>query len=213
MALEKAILATETSGHIPVMFNPTEYTQSGESQFSGDGSNLQFNRTGGGDFSVELLFDSYEEEGAKQDVRKKTKAITDLLQPSVKGSQSHRPQIVSFVWGKFQFRGVLTKADQKFTMFLGSGIPVRCELSITLKEVLEPGEAVQNAGLGACRKLHVVHGDDRLDLIADQLLGSAERWHFIADANNIEDPLSFPGGYIGRTLVIPDVAAGGGRGE
>lgn len=202
MALKKAILQ-QGSKKYEVMFNPSEYTYSQESHLSGDNANVQFNQITDGDFTVELLFDTYE---TGEDVRQAThlKEIVQLIQPTVAQGQAKEPPLCSFVWGGFSFTGVVSKIDQNFTLFLESGVPVRARVNLTLKRVMTAEEALAAAGIEACRKLWTVRGNDRLDLIAAETLGHSERWTEIAEHNNITDPFHFPRAHVGRTLVIPD---------
>ena len=90
-------------------------------------------------------------------------------------------------------------------MFLSSGVPVRAELSVTLKSVLTPEEDLRAQGYFNCRRLWQVTENDRLYLIAQRTLGDPGQWRLIAETNGIDDPLNFPRRQdIGRTLVIID---------
>lgn len=202
MALKKAILQ-QGGQKFQVMFNPSEYTHAIEAQVSGENSNVQFQRIVESDFSVDLVFDTYEQ---GKDVRSATrvKDIVKLIRPSVAKGQAKQPPLCSFVWGGFSFVGIVTKVEQKFTLFLESGTPVRVNLNVTMKRVMTAREAIDAAGIEACRKLWTVRGNDRLDLIAAETLGHSGRWTEIAKHNQITDPFAFPGSHIGRTLVIPD---------
>ena len=205
MPLAKAQLVNvETGKSYPVMFNPTEYSFSRTSQLSGSGMNVQFNRVGSDDFTVELIFDSYE---AQADVRQSTNlgTIVGLINPTVEKSQNKRPPECQFSYGKaFTYTGVVKKAEQRFTLFLEDGTPARAHLTLTIQEVLSAEEAAANAGIEACRKLWPVRAGDRLDLIAAEAMGDARRWPEIAALNNIENPLHFPAAFVGQTLGIPD---------
>lgn len=187
---------------ISVMFNPSEYSVTAEGNISGEGSGIQFNKVNVNDFTVTLFFDTYEQ---KSDVRSETSKIVALVVPTVEGTETKQPPICIFSWGGFGFKGIIYKATQRFTMFLQSGIPVRCELSIIFKSVMTKAEDAEFKGKEACRKLWTVRGSDRLDRIAFTALGDAAAWRRIADANAIVDPLSFPTKEdLGITLVIPD---------
>jgi hypothetical protein len=191
---------TET---IDVMFNPEHYTVSLIGAFDeGQESSPSFNKVDIQDFIVKSFFDTYE---TQSDVREKTNKIAKLLMPVVEGTDRNRPTICLFVWGKFTFKGIIYKLDQKFTMFLGTGIPVRAELTFTFKPVATPREYAEYMGIEACRKVWTVKSSDRLDLIAHKALKNAALWRKIADENNIDDPIAFPQTHdIGKTLVIPD---------
>lgn len=189
-------------GEISVMFNPNEYTVSFEGKYSGENDKKQFQISETPEFKVSLFYDTYEK---RTDVRGETVKITSLLDPKVTGKNTKRPPVCLFVWGGFTYRGVLSKIEQKYTMFLQSGIPVRSLLDITFISD-EPQKKVEIAqGRHACRKLWIVKSGDRLDLIANEALKDPQKWRMIAQANGIVNPFGFPSkNDFGRTLVIPD---------
>jgi len=190
---------------LDVMFNPEDYTVSLVGSFNTDEeeeSRPSFSEVKIKDFIVKSIFDTYE---TQSDVREKTNKIAKLLMPAVEGSDRNRPPICLFVWGKFTYKGTIYKLDQKFTMFLETGIPVRAELTFTFKSIATPQEYAEYMGIEACRKVWTVKSSDRLDLIAHRALKDAALWRKIADENNIDDPIAFPQTHdIGKTLVIPD---------
>lgn len=187
---------------IPVMYNPKEYSVSTEGAISGEGSNIQFQKVNIKDFDVSLFFDTYEK---GSDVRKETEKIISLVVPTVEGKETKQPPVCLFLWGDFSFKGIVYKVTQKFTMFLDSGIPVRALLSVTFKSVVTKEEDARFKGKEACRKIWTVKSSDRLDLIAHKALKDSALWRRIADANNIVNPLAFPGDKdMGRMLIIDD---------
>jgi len=207
--LEKAkIVVQATQEIIQVMYNPTELSLGKTVHVQGEGANIQFERVSDDDLTVSLFFDSSD---AKTDIRDVTKRLVALTQPTVTTGASTRkePPVVVFTWAGALFTGVVTKLDQKFTMFLASGIPVRAELTVTFKSVLTEKEDLAARGYFKCRKLWTVKEGDRLYLIAHKALGNAALWRLIARANDVYDPISFPtAADIGRTLVIVDIHGG-----
>lgn len=202
--LEMAKIVVEQSREeIPVMYNPTELSLNRSVLVQGEGSNIQFQRVNQDDLVISLFFDTYEQQ---TDVRSKTNKILALTVPSVGTNVRKEPPVVTFTWAGPLFTGIITKLDQKFTMFLSSGIPVRAELSVTFKAVLSEQEDLQARGYFNCRQMWQVKEGDRLYLIAQDTLGDPTQWRLIASYNNIYDPLNFPQrGDIGRTLIIPDI--------
>jgi hypothetical protein len=197
------IVVQQTQEEIPVMYNPTELSLNKTVVLLGQGSNIQFQRVDDDDLTVSLFFDTYEQQ---TDVRAKTNKIVALTQPTVGNAERREPPVVVFTWAGPLFVGMISKLDQKFTMFLSSGVPVRAELSVTFKSVLTKEEDQRAQGKFNCRQLWRVKENDRLYLIAQQALGDASQWRLIAEGNNIYDPLNFPGRHdIGRMLVIIDV--------
>jgi nucleoid-associated protein YgaU len=201
---EKAIIMPTKGGlpSIEVMFNPNEYTVSFEAKYSGEKNNRQFQIVEMPEFKVSLFYDTYER---RSDVRRETKKVTALMQPKVVGKSTKCPSPCKFVWGDFTYEGTITKIEQKFTMFLENGTPVRSLLDVTFTADVTDKEAEENQGRIACRKLWVVKSGDRLDLIANEALRDPLQWRRIAELNRIANPIGFPEkNDIGRTLVIPD---------
>ncbi|KWX83728.1 peptidoglycan-binding protein LysM [Paenibacillus riograndensis] len=189
-------------GAIEVMFNPNEYTVSFEGKYTGEKNNKQFQITETPELKVSLFYDTYEK---RTDVRKKTRLLTSLLDPKVSGKNTKNPPVCLFVCGGFTYRGLLSKIEQKFTMFMENGTPVRSLLDVTFITEESDKTVEDNRGLNACRKLWVVKSGDRLDLIANEALKEPLAWRRIAELNKIVNPIGFPGkNDIGRTLVIPD---------
>ncbi|MGV2287320.1 peptidoglycan-binding protein LysM [Trinickia sp. YCB016] len=196
------IVVQKTGEEIPVMYNPTELSLNKTVVLQGQGSNIQFQRVEDDDLTVSLFFDTYEQQ---IDVRTKTSKIAALTQPTVGNGERRDPPVVVFTWAGPLFVGMISKLDQKFTMFLSSGVPVRAELSVTFKSVLTVEEDQHSQGKFNCRQLWQVRENDRLYLIAQQTLGDPDQWRLIAENNGIYDPLNFPTREdIGRMLVIID---------
>lgn len=206
MAVKAKIIVLDNNekitDEIEVMYNPREFSVSAKGQLNGEGSNLEFKEVTVEDFTVNLFFDTYQEQS---DVRLKTEKITSLILPKVEGKEVKKPPVCLFSWGGFAYKGVIYRVEQKFTMFLTTGIPVRSELSVTFKSVASKEQKAIFAGKEACRKLWTVKSGDRLDLIAFRALKDPAQWRKIAIANQISNPWSFPEGKdIGRVLIIPD---------
>ena len=206
MSLQKAkIVILSSNTEIPVMYNPPEYTVATNATVEGSGANVKFTKVEKADFTVDLFFDTYE---AGSDVRDKTKDVVKLLNPTESGKQVKNPPEVLFAWGNFTFKGIVTKVSQKFSMFLGDGTPVRCNLNVTLKAVNTPEQEVQNTGDDACRKVYAIAEKDRLDLIASKTLKDPALWRDIVTENTgvIIHPREFPErNHVGEIIFIPDV--------
>lgn len=205
--LEKArIVVQDTQEVISVMYNPTELTLGKTVHVQGEGSNIQFQRVSDDDLTVSLFFDSSD---TRTDIRLVTNRLVALTQPTMGTGVRKEPPVVVFTWSDALFTGVVIKLEQKFTMFLSTGVPVRAELTVTFKSVLTQQQDLAARGYFNCRKLWTVKEGDRLYLIAKKALGDAAQWRLIADANDIYDVISFPTPTdIGRTLVIIDTHDG-----
>lgn len=217
--LEKAVICQlDKNGNVvkrvQVMFNPKEYSLAKQNSWQ-TGQNPkanvpEFEFSGGQPTTLrlQLLFDTYAE---RKDVRSVyTNALyqmmivnDDLKDPK---NQKGRPPIVRFQWGEeIGFDAVITSLNQRFTLFLPSGIPVRAVVDVTFQEVKDPGfKAAQNPtsrGAGGERVWTVSEGDT-LAWIAFNVYNDSTRWRPIADANQLTSLRQLPSG---MQLEIPHV--------
>src|SRR5215471_822588 len=143
--MEKAVITnTVTGAKIPVMFNPTEYTQSQDINYAQAAIPgliqplLQFVNGNVPTLEMELFLDTNEAQlingkaiaAAGSDVRNLTQQITNLMTID---STTHAPPVLVFTWASLSFTCVLSKASQKFVMFLSVGTPVRARLQVTFQ--------------------------------------------------------------------------------
>ncbi|MBI4576610.1 MAG: LysM peptidoglycan-binding domain-containing protein [Planctomycetes bacterium] len=204
MGLVKAqIKNLDTNEEIEVLFNPREYTIEKSTPWKEhdvqglDGPAIEFTFGNRQVLSMELFFDTYEE---KKDVREHTQKIADLL---FVNAEKHRPPILLFTWGKnMQFKCLLERLSQKFTMFLDDGTPVRATLQVTFKEYTVPFEELQKNPRHSPdhTKRRIVKEGDTLQWIASKEYGDPGEWRMIADANGIDDPRKLE---PGTELLIP----------
>ena len=214
MALEKAVITnTTTAEHIAVMFNPEDYSLSRENNFAQvavpglSAPIIQFSHGNQQSLDMELFFDTYEahREGSRQiatageDVRKHVRRITDLMniQPV-----THAPPVLLFTWGSLAFTCVLTRATQKFIMFLPDGTPVRARVQATFSQYnnaeLEAKEIKRETA--DYSKFHVVKPGEKMASIAAAAYGDPRLWRAIALRNAVADPRALE---AGQRLAIP----------
>lgn len=187
---------------ITVQYNPETLSLGQAAVVDGNGNKVLFRRTEPDNLVVSLVFDTYEK---RTDVRAKTDEILKLTQPQKADKGGKVPPTVRFMWADRLFTGIVVHVAQNFTMFLSSGIPVRADVTVTIKEVLTDNEELDALGLRGCRKLLQVSAGDHLSSIAYKVLGDRTQWRLIADANGIYDPIGFARlGWIGQTIAIPD---------
>ncbi|HSC69920.1 MAG TPA: LysM peptidoglycan-binding domain-containing protein [Candidatus Methylomirabilis sp.] len=203
MALERATIEYTVKGKkevIGVLFNPTEYRINKSNQFAEvaipglEVPPLQFVRGNARSLTMQLFFDTYEK---GTDVREHTSKILSLLAIH---NELHAPPICSFNWGNLTFTGVLERADQRFTLFLPTGVPARATVDVSFKEYVEPGD--QGGGLHSAdfTKRYVVQRGDTLSGIAGREYGDPGLWRTIAEENGMDEPLALQPGQV---LVIP----------
>jgi hypothetical protein len=201
MPNEKAtILNLATGEPIAVMFNPEEYALEAGNSFAEIAvpglrtPPLQYGRGTSRTLKVELFFDTTRD---GSDVRLQTSRIVGLLD---KDARLNAPPVLLFLWGGFQFRCVLERVGQRFTMFLADGAPRRAYLSTSFKEYEEVAATVQTGLFLAPPTVQgVVQGGD-LSRLAAQALGDPGAWRKIADLNRIDNPRKVA---PGLRLLVP----------
>jgi nucleoid-associated protein YgaU len=207
MGLVKAeIKNLDTKAITPVRFNPKEYTFDKVAPWKQhdiqglDAPAYEWTSGSPMELTVELFFDVYEEKGADRDVRKFTDKLEDMAHVN---PDKHRPPILLFCWGKkLQFRCLLKRLVQRFTLFLDDGTPVRAVLNCVFTEFTPPEEQLKSAPRHSPdhTKRRVVKQGDTLAWIAGKEYGNPAEWRIIADANGIDDPMSLT---PGQELLIP----------
>lgn len=218
-SLVKAVIMNVDSGdRVECLFNPKEYTFAKQNNWTKKkvtGGNVPQVTFSGGDpatLQMELFFDTYAEAngGQAEDVRKKyTDKIWKLMTVDEKlkdkKNKKGRPPTVRFQWGSaWSFNAVLASVQQKFTLFLPDGTPVRATLTVSFTQVRDEGSlSPQNptsGGIGGERIWTVSEGDT-LGLIAHKEYGDTSKWRAIADANRLGGVRQLPAGMV---LVIPN---------
>lgn len=203
MPLEKAtILNTDTNETFTVHFNPEEYSLSRDNNFAQaaipgrSAPLLQFTHGNMRTLEMELLFDTYEK---LRDVREQTGRLLRLLDIN---PQTHAPPVLLFVWGSLRFQCVLARANQRFLMFLSSGVPVRARVQATFNEFanssLEAKEIKRETA--DFTKVHVVTESETLSGIAGRVYANPKLWRPLAIRNGIDDPRALT---PGRRLAVP----------
>ncbi|QMV41103.1 CIS tube protein [Cohnella cholangitidis] len=205
MALSKAqIIIYKENGQetVNVLFNPNEYVLQAGNQFAwqtipGLQSPIaQFVSGEAMSLTMDLFFDTYEK---GTDVRSHTAKISGLLEVD---RDLHAPPLCRFVWGSLDFKGVAEKVQQRFTMFLDSGLPVRATLNVTFRAVKSMTEQYQDVPRQSAdrTKQKMLKQNEQLWMLAAEEYEDAAQWRSIAEANGIDNPRKLP---VGRKLIIP----------
>jgi hypothetical protein len=150
---------------------------------------------------MDLFFDTYE---ARSDVREHTDKIYHLTTVE-QHPDLHRPPLCRLAWGNFNFsdfKWVLESLNQRFTLFLDSGTPVRATLSCTFKQVrsAEEDARLSNKQSSDVVKTRTVRRDDTLSSIAAASYKDPAQWRPIAEVNGIDNPRQLN---VGQVLAIP----------
>lgn len=201
MALKKAMIWVERGPHkerLDVLFNPTQYNIESGNQYSWQtipGLSQPIAQFVSGEattLNMDLFFDTYE---SGKDVREKTMQIAGLLEVD---KDLHAPPLCKFVWGTFQFKGVVEKVSQTYTMFLDSGIPVRATLNVTFKAVQSITEQFKHIPRQSAdrTKQRMIKQGDQLWQIAAEEYEDPGLWREIARANGIANPKQLEPGTV-----------------
>jgi hypothetical protein len=205
MSFTKAVIVNlDTGESIPVLFNPPEYQLQFTNQFAevgipGLGSSLlQFVKGSAQTLTMELFFDTT---NTQTDVRGYTGLVIALTNVN---SDTHAPPRLLFLWGSLVFPCVLESVTQKFDYFNALGLPLRARLNVTLKENSQLQDLLASMQLQSAdrAKLRVFRMGDTLQGIAGEVYGDPRLWRPIAQANNIDNPLTIP---AGQALKIPSL--------
>src|SRR5258708_13869523 len=204
--LEKAkLMNVDKNTTQDVLFNPKEYSVQKSVQWEphkSPGLDLpeqEFTSGNPSVLSVELFFDTYED---KKDVRKEhTEKIMTL---ALVDADKHRPPLVMFSWGGFQFKGVIESLTLRYTMFLPDGKPGRATANLSIKETETAAEQLQRKPRNSPdhSKRRTVKMGETLALIAHEEYDDPAEWRRIADANGIVDPKDVKPGTV---LTLPPI--------
>jgi Contractile injection system tube protein/LysM domain len=187
---------------IPVMFNPPEYqlvrsNEYAEVEVPGLGSSvLQFVRGHPQTLTMDLFFDTT---ATGVDVRLHTGLVIGLTDIN---PETHAPPELLFLWGSLVFPCVLESVTQQFNYFDPLGLPLRAQLSVTLRGADSLSTLVSSIPLQSPDRAKgwVVRAGDTLAGIAAQEYGDPRQWRVIARASGLDDPLAIAPGV---RLTIP----------
>ncbi|MGB8953986.1 MAG: LysM peptidoglycan-binding domain-containing protein [Tumebacillaceae bacterium] len=205
---EKAEIEVLTGGKkstkIAVLFNPNAYSLDHGNKYQWHtipGLSMPVAQFVTGEtptLSMELFFDCTLDDSVT-DVRLHTTQITGLMEVD---KDLHAPPQVKFVWGSLEFKGVIERISQKFTMFSSEGNPVRATLNVTFKAVYTVQEQYQQIPRQSAdrTKQKTLKQGDQLWMIASSEYEDPGQWRSIATANGIDNPRKLQ---AGRKLVVP----------
>jgi nucleoid-associated protein YgaU len=212
-------------GSIQALFNPAEIRLSrsatwerqravGHGGADASAMDQEFRSVEAETFAIELFFDTYEQRAGgmtsrlaatlvqpreASDVRRHTDPIARLLEVD---RELHRPPICHLRWGRFDiFTGVLTSLEQRFSLFLVDGTPVRATLTCSFTEAsTQTGVIAGELHSADVVKTRQVRRHDTLHSLAAEEYGDPSLWRNIARANGIVNPRALVPGTV---LTIP----------
>jgi hypothetical protein len=140
------------------------------------------------------------------------------------GGQQQQPQFappaVRFLWGSFQFDGIMEQLEENLEFWSSDGRPLRASVSLGLSQQKitfafnqeKAGGASSGPAAGATpgtRPLAQAPEGSTVPGLASAA-GAGGSWQAIAAANGIEDPLRLPAGQLVDLSARVDVSAGVG---
>ena len=189
---------------VTVQFNPETLKVSFANQLEAKGdqggtSTTQYVGKGTTKLSVQLWFDVTgpvrQGQTAVKDVRDLTKKVVYFMQAKEAPDDKTKkvPPGIRFLWGSFQFDGIMESLEESLEFFSPEGRPLRASVSIGLSQ--QSIEFKQNALKDSAggtpppgtKPLAEAAIGDTLQGLASGL-GKAQQWQNIATANGIENP-------------------------
>jgi hypothetical protein len=178
----------------------------------------QFVGAGTTKLALQLWFDVTAPSADQEtDVRKLTAKVAYFITPRSNGGTppTYIPPAVRFLWGSFQFDGLMESMEESLEFFSSDGVPLRASVSLALSQQKIQEYAFGNApqrpagalgtpsgGAPGTSPLVQAAAGATLQGIAASLGGGAS-WQAIAAANNIENPrLLQPGQLIDLSAQV-----------
>ncbi len=199
--LQPAKIINVTSGdEVECMFNPFEYTLTKQNQWekkAGKGTNtpeVRFKQGGSQVLKLKVFFDTLH---TGTDVRSFTDKLWKLMMvdDSTRHAQSDKssPPEVAFSWGRLYFKAVLTNMSQKFLLFDDRGTPLRCEVDLTLEQMIDiddygPQTPSIPTSTVAAPIVATANSSSRLDAVLAANNMSPNDVRKVAEANNMDNP-------------------------
>jgi hypothetical protein len=188
---------------VPLCFNPTEYQISKSNTFSEipipglENPLIQYVRGGSEVLTLEALVDTSH---TLDDVRERyVNRLRNLMSPNAK---EHAPPIVSFVWDRGVFTGVVESLGVTYVLFAPDGVPLRARLSLSLKQYRPAAVQVKDPPRRSptVEKSYLARRGDTLSSVSNAVYRDPALWREIARANGIVDPRRLE---PGRVLTVP----------
>ena len=145
------------------------------------------------------------------DVRKLTQKVAYFITPKQASDDQNKfiPPAVRFIWGSFQFDGLMDSLEESLEFFSSEGKPLRASVSFSLSQqkiqkFTFRGSSTSGGppGLGSPGASPLVQAPagSTLQNLADGQ-GKGGNWQAIASSNGIENPRSLQAGQLVNTNV------------
>ena len=201
---------TNPEHNVKVQFNPETLKVSFANQIqapqgAGDQRGTpaqQFVGAGTTKLALQLWFDvnAPQEGETVNDVRKLTEKITYFItpKPEAKDAKKFLPPAVRFIWGSFQFDGLMESLEESLEFFSAEGVPLRASMTINLtQQKIDQYKFARDAPskmpLPGTRPLTAAPSGATVQALAASQ-GKTVDWQAIAAANGIENPRQLQSG-------------------
>lgn len=146
------------------------------------------------------------------DVSLLTQKVTHFITPRQDATDPNKfiPPAVRFLWGTFQFDGIMTSLNETFEFFSSDGRPLRASVKFTLaqQKIQNLATSATSASSGSALGIDTtgttplvqVPAGSTLQSIADRQ-GQGANWQAIASANGIENPRHLKTGQFIQTNI------------
>jgi Contractile injection system tube protein/LysM domain len=220
---------------VTVQFNPESLKVSFANQIQPSGTGdqkgspaTQFVGAGTTKLALQLWFDvsqpipkgaAPQGQTSVTDVRKLTQEVAYFITPRQEGKE-FKPPATRFLWGSFQFDGIVESLEESLEFFSPEGKPLRANVSLNITQQKITKFAFRDTGglsafggglaAGTAPLTQAVSGSTVQGLADSQ--GKGGNWQAIAAANGIENPrLLAPGQLIDLNAGASAGLPGGGR--
>lgn len=129
------------------------------------------------------------------DVRKMTEKVAYFITPAPDAGDAKKfvPPAVRFIWGSFQFDGLIESIEETLEFFSPEGVPLRASMSLSLSQQkidvykFRDDVTVNKLPIPGTRPLTPAPENATVQNLADKQ-GKGADWQSIAAANGIENP-------------------------
>ena len=206
---------------VTVQFNPetlkVTYANQLNTQGTGDqkgGATTQFVGAGTTKLAAQLWFDVSSQPGqtgGADDVRQLTRKVSFFISPKTQADKTVVAPALRFLWGAFQFDGVMDSLEETFELFSPDGKPLRSSISFSMTQQkilrldLPAPSPLGSPAAGTVPMTPAVAGQSLQSMVGGAGLGVS--WQAVAQANGIENPRLLQPGQLVQLNV--DAGAGG----
>ncbi|HEV2755275.1 MAG TPA: peptidase M23 [Actinomycetota bacterium] len=190
-------------GQVSFPFNPEKFsiTTSGSWSPPSDGGAVQYLGAQPRTMTIGIFLDAQAKPDADVDVVRDVDILVTACYPTNPSDKNSKAPRAKFGWDRVHIDGYVENVNVEYLMFTPTGLPVRAECTVTIKEVAGslPGQNPTSGTRRIHRTVETIVGDT-LPRVAYKELGDPARWRSIAELNGIDDPMTVR---PGTRLLVP----------